>query len=394
MKLSVQILARDKRTTQQWKKQIESLFKPYAQFSLSVIPFDQSSQTPVSGGPYLLLVDEKFPKLQAFLADSKRRPKGAVMILVLSGQKTRKQSLELFESGKVDDLLVSPFRGVELLSKVYSYQRFLLLQEVESINTSFQELVQHFHEDLQLASRIQKSRFRSRYSQFEGPKGFKIDSRFLVGSSGGSDYFDVEASPRADELSFILTDSSSHGLSSAVLSILCRFLLKFSQEGLSYEKLLAGFSSELETLLQKKDFLSLFLGVIHRKDLALKYLNLGHNHAFLQSARGKFDVLESHGAPLHAGRAIENQGVQTTVHLQPSDRLILVSDGFLGPFSGVRDFASYLQELQKTETPDLLNELVFQVKRKIPKDERFPSQDCTAVVLELDSKLLRLTQAS
>src|SRR5579885_535062 len=128
---------------------------------------------------------------------------------------------------RVDDVLVHPFRPLEVQSKLRHYQQILMWDEVSRLNASFTEVIQELHEDLKLAERLQKSRLPQRFPDM---KGMKVASRYAAGARSGGDHFDLAESKDGNTLSMVLTDSSSYGLSSAVLGALMRVANRISTE--------------------------------------------------------------------------------------------------------------------------------------------------------------------
>jgi hypothetical protein len=75
---------------------------------------------------------------------------------------------------------------------------------------------------------------------------------------------------------------------------------------------------------------------------------------------------------------------------EPEDRIVLLSDGFIEACGGLIETKAALDPLRSKESADLTNELVFRVKKKMIDPEDLPSQDCSALVFDIDAKLLRL----
>jgi hypothetical protein len=339
----------------------------------------------------LLFVDAALPGLDGVLEGLDRRGK-AVFLIVRDGREgggvgggALPEALRL---GAVDDVLVHPFRPVEVHSKLRHYRQILMWDEVTRLNASFAELVAGLQDDLQLAGRLQKGRLPSRFPEV---RGFRVASRYLAGMRSGGDHFDLADSKDGGQLSIVLSDSSSYGLSSAVLSALVRVTLKLTAEQTaSCVETVRKIRDELVATLREKDRLSLFYGVLTRKDLSLRYLNLGTSCAFVSSAGGAFRELAHQGGPITQADGLSG-ATEGRITLQPSDRLVLVSDGFLDAAGGASAAAKLLDEFRAKEPADLLNELVYRVKKAFTEEDEMPAQDCTAVLFDVDSRVLRLT---
>lgn len=289
--------------------------------------------------------------------------------------------------GRVDDVLVHPFRGLEILARLIHFERILMWQEVSSLNATFSELLTQLRDDLKLAERLQKTKLPVRFPEV---RGIKFASRYMAGMRSGGDYFDIADSRDGSQLSLLMSDSSSYGLSSAVLSVLMRVAMKLSSgEVRSCNETVRRIYGELAATLNEKDRLSLFYGVLSRKDFRLRYVNLGTSCAFLSQGEGfrvlptQADVVTRFSGP----SALE----EATVVLGPGDRLVLVSDGFVEAAGGAEKAALLLDRTREGDASDSLNELVYAVKSKLAEPDDLPAQDCSALILDLDRKLVRLT---
>jgi hypothetical protein len=80
--------------------------------------------------------------------------------------------------------------------------------------------------------------------------------------------------------------------------------------------------------------------------------------------------------------------------VEPEDRIIVLSDGYGEACGGWDETLKILDRFRTRGLTELLNELTFEVKRKLKEEDgetEMPSQDCTALVFDVDSKILRLT---
>jgi len=318
------------------------------------------------------------------LAGSEKRRGRAVFLIVPEGAT---QIPEELEDGLVDDVLVYPFRKLEVISKIRIYEQLLMWNEVETMNASFSELMGQLKDDFKLAERLQKSNLPARFPEV---RGFKVAQRYLAGMKSGGDHFDLGDSKDGNQLSIVLTDSSSYGLSSAVLSTLMRVTMKLSVEEVrSSSETVRRIQDELKATLTEKDKLSLFYGVLSRKDYRLRYLNLGSTTAFYAPTGGSFTELKSGGEAITASTT-DISVQESEVVLEPSGRLALISDGFADVIGGSDKVRALLNEFRSLDAKDALNEMVFRVKSQFVEDDDMPAQDCTGVIFDLDARLIRL----
>lgn len=348
--------------------------------------YDWSSgeETPSESWGAILMIDSTHPELKKLLSQIDHRGRSVFLIWTDDSQDF---DWDAPTSEKIDDLIVFPFRRIEIQSKFKLHQHLRLWSEVGDLHRSFNELLKALDEDVQLAERLQKARLPNRYPAV---RGLVIRSRYLAGLKGG-DHFDLAESKDTSKISILMSDSSSYGLSSAFLSTLMRMTMKLSRdEARSAVDTVKLISDELLLGLKEKDQLAIFYGILNRRDFRLRYLHLGGS-AFLHARKGKgFEIHAAQGEPLSLANSDLSQYKEQEVVLEPEDRIVLLSDGFIEACGGLLEAKALIDPLREKDSADLTNELVFRVKRKMIDPDDFPPQDCTALVFDVDAKLLRL----
>jgi hypothetical protein len=380
----ITVLAADPSSETLWAQRLQETAQGWVEVQLRL----------ASGSSYgpIVFVDSLMPDLEAVLARIDRKGRAVFLLANASSNAAaigaQARLAAMIQSGQADDVLLYPFRPLELLARFRHYQQILMWNEVQQLNTSFSEVVGRLKEDLELAARLQKSQAPIRFSDV---KGFKAISRYLAGMKSGGDYFDLAESPSGNQLSIVLSDSSSYGLSSAVLSVLMRVAMKLSAEDArSCEETVQRIRQEILATLHERDRLSLFYGVISRKDYVLRYLNLGSGSAFYAPPKRSFAALATQGEPITrkmlSGPA---RGTGAELALEPEGRLAFISDGFVEASGGSPQMVELLNQFRERELGDTVNELVFRVKSKFTPENDMPAQDCTAVILDVDARVLR-----
>jgi hypothetical protein len=330
----------------------------------------------------VVLVSSRLPELKAVLDKISRQ--GRVVFLV---QNEHEDLSPFVQNGQVDDVWVTPFRFSEVYSKIRQYQRLMSWGEVHELNDSLTTLVEKFQEDLELASRLQKAKFPERFPQI---KGFQVKSRYYAGLRAGGDYFDIAEAKNQKQLSLFLTDSSSYGLSSAVLGAMMKVAMRLtSEEATSTAGTVRKIYNELLMTLGEREELSLFFGTIRRADLSLQYVNYGNTRAFLARPGRTFEVLPVSGHPINR-KGGTPKADESSVVLQPEDRLLVLSDGYLASGESWESFLETLNALRDREPTEILNELGFRVKSQSQDEDGFPPQDCSAVLLDVSPNVLRI----
>lgn len=308
-------------------------------------------------------------------------------------------------SARVDDLWVYPFRTAEIAQKL---RMLFWLKEHRKIRESaaaLEQTVQRLTEDLQFAAVLKDQHRPKKFSDF---KGITVSSRYFAGTQSGGDYFDVLETTDSQNLLLWMTDATSYGLSSAVVSTLsamgAQLVAAQALQGLGWVR---SFCLKLGPQLARKGTLSGFWGVLSRKDLTLKYLSFGGMGGFRVKADGKVEILESHPTQLTAAQAWSPEWQEKQIRLSPGERLILISDGFLSAVGGRESMAKLIEsnpqplrgasDVEGTGISEtrrfedgLVDSLEVLVKGKLPSADDLAPQDCSWVCLSFDSKMLRL----
>lgn len=375
MEVSLTVFAKDARTEERLAAELKKAIGTWTQ--LSILKAPELGQ--------LIVIDEDYPGLNGFIAELSRtgdRRGRAVLLAVADTQEAPEELLD----GRIDDVLVRPFRSLEVLSKIRQAQQVLMWDEVHQINASFSEMLDQLRGDLKLAERLQKTKLPNRFPDL---RGFKTCYRYLAGMKSGGDHFEVIESKDQQQMSMVLSDSSSYGLSSAVLSTLVTVMMRLSaEETRSAVETVRRIYGELKATLTERDKLSLFYGVISRKDYRMRFLNLGSSGVFYAPEGRDFKELARQGEAITT-RSEMLSLEQGEVTLDPNGRLAVVSDGFIEAVGGSAQVTKLFNEYRGRESVDGVNELVFRVKKTLAEDD-LPAQDCTAAIFDLDARLIRL----
>lgn len=360
-----------------WKKDLTQILSRINDLN---IDFHSDTQTPAS----IAFMDANTPGIETLLPQIRTHCQAVFLVI----PETQSEVPEALLQNQVDDVVVTPLRPLEVLGKLKHYQNILLWDEVSRVNESFSSLVNRLHDDLKLAERLQKAQLPAR---FPNVRGFEIMSRYLAGLRSGGDYFDVAESPQGSRLALVLTDASTYGLASTVISVLMRVALKLTADEVrSSAETVEKIRAELLTTLGEKDFLSLFYGVISKKDLTLNYINLGNTRIFHSAKDRPFKILPTQGGTISSGNRLVRLGDENKLQLEPADRLVLISDGFIETLGGPEHTARLLDRFRKTDPKDALNEFVYAVKSRFKDPDDVPEQDCTGIVIDIPKKTLRL----
>lgn len=348
-------------------------------------PIEAGTSAPETYGA-IVLIESDHPKLEEVL---RTIPRAGRSVFLTVSESNREFTWNEESEALFDDVLIYPWRRLEIESKLRFHQHLRLWHEVSDLNLSFQELLQSLDDDVHLAERLQRAKLPTRFPEF---KGMHIRSRYLAGMKSGGDHFDLADSSEGSRLSILLSDSSSYGLSSGFLSTLMRMTLKLSRDesrsSLDTVKLIYD---ELLLTLKEKDQLSLFYGILSRKDYSLKYLHLGSSGFFRAKLGAGFEICQPQAAALSVAHNPFSLIQESTIICEPNDRLVLLSDGYMDACGGLEQTRKLLDQFRDQDQTSLLNELTFRVKKDFKEEDDMPEQDCSALIFDIDAKVLRLT---
>jgi serine phosphatase RsbU (regulator of sigma subunit) len=370
------IYALDKKTEQQWISEIVAFQRGVGNALGAGVALVRDEMTPI------ILIDARRSDWQDWAKNLDREGKSVLLVIQENDFLPASEDLPL-----IDDLLVYPFRLAELLSKFRAHFQRKSQAEIEKEVSTARESIQQVNETLE---RIAQAKTPKR---FTGIKGMQINSRHLSGLKPGGDYFDVFESEKKDFVNVLLADSSSYGLSSALLGTILSSSARLASDAqMSTAAWIQAIYQELKITLAEKEYLSLFFGRINRRDFSLHYQLYGSVEAFVVDQTGECNRLEKHGARI-SGFTEPKEAHEKVIRLNPRDRIILLSDGFVKGIGG--EF--YLQKIfhQKLEKDPfvLVNELSYQIKSKLTPGETFPGEDCSAIVIDVENRVLRLAPA-
>ncbi|MBU6153184.1 MAG: SpoIIE family protein phosphatase [Bdellovibrionales bacterium] len=371
--VSISILCRDTQVESTWNSELKTLLRSLTgQMVSRVFPVRESVSE-------LIFIDSGKTNWKGWARDLDREGKSLVLVLEESEVLPDPDSIAL-----VDDLILSPFRPAGFLSilrhhhqRRYAHELFLetqaTLQDLDSAKGVLESILQ-----LKTPKR------------FTGLKGIEVMSRHLAGLKPGGDYFDLFESDKKDHVNFLLMDSSSYGISAALLGMILSSSAKIaSSTQIPSSHWVKAIFEEIRLTLGEEGHFSVFLGRLNRKDFSLHYQMYGSIEAFVVDRDGVSSRLAKHGLPIsNRSRPVTEE--ESVVHLQPKDRLVLLSDGFVSGAGGEHRLARLFADQMNQNPFALVNELAFQIKSKLSPGETFPGEDCTAIVIDIQNRVLRL----
>jgi hypothetical protein len=364
--ISWSIFARDAETEKQWVQQIRQ-FQKLAGTALG-------DRVQGSGGEIgeIWLIDSQRKGWQDWLETQDRKGRSYILVVEEGAFLPDGRSLEL-----TDDLLSAPFRMVDLLSSCRSHFVKLEVDVAQSEMDRANEVLERI-----LLAKSPK--------RFQAMKGLNVSSKHLTGLKPGGDYFDLFESESRDYVNILLADSSSYGLSSVLLGMVLSNSAKIANESqLRSSDWIQTIYSDLKTALGQKESLSLFFGRLNRRDFTLHYQLYGSIEAFRISREGECEGFAKQGGKITADRPPVHHE-ESVIVLNPRDRLVLLSDGFVEGVGGDQYLKRIFHNQIDRDPALLVNELSFRIKSKLVDGETFPGEDCSAIVIDIQNRVLRL----
>jgi serine phosphatase RsbU (regulator of sigma subunit) len=208
----------------------------------------------------------------------------------------------------------------------------------------------------------------------------------------GGDYFDVFEFPDENHVGFLLCDSSSYSLSNNFLSSLLQFSTHLAAHDPSDpRKILENLFGKMKNEMKEKDEFSILYGILNRKNYLLRTVSCGSLFALHEPANGAPGwIADGKGAPLT--KLTKELPKYTETSLDPSDRLILLSDGWqTSTGESVKAIAERLVPANK-DGQDLVNEFAFTLHKKAEDPDAMPEEDCSILILEIAKNVLRLAR--
>jgi sigma-B regulation protein RsbU (phosphoserine phosphatase) len=242
-------------------------------------------------------------------------------------------------------------------------------------------------EELRLAARLQQD-FLPKHLPEVGAVRFHTLYRPAGYVSG--DLYDVM---RLDErnVGFYMADAVGHGMPAALLTMFLKNALTTKDISPAGYRLLSPAQTMkrlndalVEQNLSQATFATAVYGYVNSATLRMTFARGGHPSPILLNADGKVQSLEADGSLL--GIFPDEAFGETTVQLQPGDRVFIFTDGIEVAFSDDQstDSQRWRDELfdrRKLSTPDLIADFAAHLDKEMGSIT--PKDDLTMVVLEV-----------
>lgn len=289
----------------------------------------------------------------------------------------------------------------DLIEKISELEHELAVKEAElhryrlelgKVNKALEAMIGQMSQELKLAQAMQKI-----ITPVELPniQGFEFSTKFNPGTRSGGDYFDVFEHEDKLKFGILISSASGYSLSSILLSIIIKISSQIeARRGLGAAEVVTSLLSEVVPLITTEDTASIFYGIVDRRNFELQYCSVGNISGFIQ-LYGQEELLKLDS---HASAASRNsQGISlqgTTVSLNPRDRLILGTEGFVNAENskavrwGEQGLRKAIMKAPKLGVHDLRNEIIYSVEQYSQKID--PVRDQTLIIAEVKDRVIKL----
>jgi serine phosphatase RsbU (regulator of sigma subunit) len=235
-------------------------------------------------------------------------------------------------------------------------------------------------EQLKLAKDVQLSLLPG--SEPEIP-GYTFASVCIPTYEIGGDYFDYVPIDE-DRIAIVIADVSGDGVPAALIMAAFRALLRYNARLFSNPaELMQLMNEHVSEFMRKRDFISIFYGILNHKDHSFIYSNCGHNPALHLSSK-KIKLIEGGGPSLNLLKDAEFKTFE--LKLERNDQILLYTDGVVEVFSKEKkqfgldrliDIFNF--NIDRTPT-EIIEKIIFSTKEFSSSD--FYNDDFTLLVLK------------
>lgn len=279
----------------------------------------------------------------------------------------------------------------ELISKSSELQ--LYKSQLGLANQQLEKVISQMGQELKMASQLQKH-----LNPIEIPpiSGFDFSTKFISGSKSGGNYFDIFELPDRMKFAILVSSSSGYSLSALFLSVLIKIsATSEAKRSSEAHQILQSLIQELQPQMGQDDKISLFYGVVDKRNYELSYCHVGDHQAYLQ-VMGK-DILEN----LESCSGVVSKKSVAPLHslklsLNPRDRIVICTEGvwraqnLQGQPWGGENLRDSIREAPRSGVHELRNEILYRVEKFSGLSE--PEKDQTVIVTEVKDRVIKLAK--
>jgi len=268
-----------------------------------------------------------------------------------------------------------------------TYEKFRLNEEESKRNSQLMQ------EDLLQASEIQKSIIPPAGLWVLDSAGISIYSVFRPSKVVSGDLYDFFMTDK-QHLLVTVGDVSGSGVPAALFMSVAHTFIKSYARSKNSKKIISQVNKELCRNNGHQFFITLFLGILDIETGHMVYCNAGHTPSFLIRSGGRVDILhEVHGLPL--GLYKERPYHETSIHLEPGDKLVFYTDGVTdqvnkaGDTFGLGSLKHYFLQSRHQSPQEIADGLMYALKTYAGGESE--TDDISLLVLQYSGKQAQKT---
>ena len=199
----------------------------------------------------------------------------------------------------------------------------------------------------------------------------------------GGDYFDYIPIDE-NRIAIVIADVSGDGVPAALIMAAFRALLRYNAKLFSNPaELMQLMNEHVSEFMRKRDFISIFYGILNYSDHSFVYCNCGHNPALHYSSTGT-KLLEGGGPSLNLLKDAEFKTLKLT--LGNNDQILFYTDGVVEVFNkdkkqfGLDRLINVFNSNADKSPDDIIKQIISATKDFSSSD--FYNDDFTLLVLK------------
>jgi sigma-B regulation protein RsbU (phosphoserine phosphatase) len=275
-------------------------------------------------------------------------------------------------------------KGAEL--QLYKSQLGLANQQLEKV-------ISQMGQELKMASQLQK---HLNPTEIPPISGFDFSTKFVSGFKTGGDYFDIFELQDRMKFAILVSSASGYNLSALFLSVLIKISTSSeAKKSSDAHQTVKSLIDELQPQMGLDDRISLFYGVIDKRNYDLSYCHLGTQQAYLQvMGQESLESLEPCAGVITKNSTPQLNSVK--VSLNPRDRIVICTDGVLraqdpqGHPWGGENLRDAIRQAPRSGVHELRNEILFRLEKFTGGTD--PERDQTVIVSEVKDRVIKLAK--
>jgi phosphoserine phosphatase RsbU/P len=264
-------------------------------------------------------------------------------------------------------------------------------KELNQINGQLEKFISQLAHEIKLAALIQRSLVPT---EIPSIPGFEFSTKFVASSITGGDYFDIFELEDKMRFGILLANSSGHGMASLFLSVLLKLTTNIeAKKGMEPDEVLRRMTKEIQANLKGEELANIVYMLVDRRRYDLSFARAGSGFAYLYKyADDKLVQLDASQPAV--GKDTNPEFKVETVHLDPRDKLILLTSGIgkalnqKGEDFGEDRIIHHVMKNIHSTPHELRNEILYQVSQFV--DGREYPQDLSVLIMGVKDKVIKL----